>query len=54
MSKRDSLISLILVAYFVLAPVIYFKLGGINGILPVVIASIALTLYISLKKLRFQ
>ena len=53
MSKKDFSVLLMLAVYFVLLPVIYFKLGGINNILPVVIATSALTLYISLKKLQF-
>jgi len=53
MSRKDVLVILMLAVHFVLVPVIYSVIGGINNILPVVIAASALTFYISLKRLRF-
>jgi len=53
MSRKDVLVILMLAVYFIMVPVIYSVIGGINNILPVVIAASALTMYLSLKKLRF-
>jgi len=52
MSKKEFSVLLMLAVYFVLIPVVYFMLGGINTILPAVIAASAVALYMSLKQLQ--